>query len=73
MIWKDCALVETHPQKQGGTPLIKDTRVPVSAILNNHDGGSSDQEIAENFGIELEQVRAILAFADKVSDTALVS
>jgi len=70
MIWTDCPLVETHPRKQGGAPLIKNTRVPVSAILNNHDGGSSDQEIAENFGLAVEQVRAILEFADGLEDPA---
>jgi uncharacterized protein (DUF433 family) len=61
-----CPIVETHPQKEGGAPRIRDTRAPVSAILNNHAGGSSDEEIADNFGLSVEAVRTILEFASKV-------
>jgi uncharacterized protein (DUF433 family) len=72
MEWSDCPLVEINPQKQGGAPLVKGTRAPVSAVLNNHASGSSDQEIAENFGIPADTVRAILAFAAEVQSSALV-
>jgi uncharacterized protein (DUF433 family) len=53
-------------RKQGGAPLIKGTRAPVSAILNNHASGSSDEEIAENFGIPADRVRIVPNFAAKM-------
>ena len=33
--WTGCELVERIPGKVSGTPLLKNTRLPVEAILEN--------------------------------------
>jgi uncharacterized protein (DUF433 family) len=50
--WSECPLVEIIPGKVSGAPLLKNTRLPVAAILDNYDsfvakGLSHDQAIAE--------------------------
>ena len=37
MNWTEYEDVESDPGKLGGTPVMKGTRVPVDAILNNFD------------------------------------
>jgi uncharacterized protein (DUF433 family) len=61
--WSQCALVEINPRVQSGTPVLRGTRMPVSAIIDNFDHGLSVAEISEQFEIPLDRVRAILAFA----------
>ena len=72
MDWTDCPIVEVNPRVQGGTSVVRGTRAPVSAILINHDSGSSDAEIAENFGLTTSDVRKVLAFAPKVRDSKML-
>lgn len=50
--WSECPLVEVIPGKVSGAPLVKNTRLPVEAILGNYDafraeGLSRDASIAE--------------------------
>ena len=62
--WSGCSLVETDPQIQSGVPVLKGTRLPVSAIVDNAEYGLSASEISEQFGVSREQIQAILAYAD---------
>ena len=62
--WKDCELVEVVPGKVSGVPLIKGTRVPVDQVLASKDGGESIEEIAYNFDLSPEDIRAVLAYRD---------
>jgi uncharacterized protein (DUF433 family) len=61
--WRDCPLVETNPRVQSGLPVLRRTRMPVAAIVDNFDYGVSAAEIASQFEISLESVEAILAWA----------
>ncbi len=61
--WKDCSLVEVVPGKVSGVPLLKGTRLPANTILENYDGGSPVDEIADNFDISEPTIRGILAYA----------
>jgi uncharacterized protein (DUF433 family) len=61
--WKECSLVEVKPGVQGGVPVLRGTRMPVDAIVDNFDYGLSATEIAEQFEIPSECVDAILNFA----------
>ena len=50
--WSQCPLVEIIPGKVSGVPLLKNTRLPVDAIIGNYDafrdeGLSPDEAIAE--------------------------
>jgi uncharacterized protein (DUF433 family) len=63
MDWSDCSIVEVNPRKVGGVPILKGTRVQADAIVENFEGGSPVEEIAENFAIPQATVREILSFA----------
>lgn len=61
--WAACPVVEIDPLKLGGTPILKDTRMPAYGILENFLSGSPPEEIAENFEIPEQGVRDILGYA----------
>ena len=63
MDWSGCDLVEVNPRKVSGVPILKGTRVQADAIVENYEGGSDVEEIAENFGLPEAKVRELLAFA----------
>lgn len=45
--WSECSLVEVNPEVQSGAPVLRGTRMPVNAIVDNFDYGVSVAEIAE--------------------------
>ena len=62
--WSGCDLVEVIPGKVSGQPLIKNTRLPVQALIENHDDGLTPAEIVEQFpGVTEEQVRQVVEYA----------
>ena len=61
--WSECSLVEVKPGVQSGAPVLRGTRMPVSAIVDNYDYGVSVDEIAEQFEIPAERVEAIVTYA----------
>jgi uncharacterized protein (DUF433 family) len=63
MDWSNCPIVETNPLKVSGVPILKGTRVQADAIVENYEGGSSVEEISENFGISEATIRELLTFA----------
>jgi uncharacterized protein (DUF433 family) len=69
--WSDCPLVEVIPGKVSGAPLLKNTRLPVTAITGNYDafrdeGLSPDAAIAETLDcypeVDLDAIRTILDY-----------
>ena len=63
MDWSDCPIVEVNPRKVSGAPILKGTRVQADAIVENFEGGSPIEEIAENFAVPETTIREILSFA----------
>jgi uncharacterized protein (DUF433 family) len=63
MDWTGCPDVETVPGKVSGVPILKHSRMPADAILENHLGGLPANEIAEVFQLPAEGVRRLLAYA----------
>jgi len=63
--WSQCPLVEVNPRVQSGAPVLRGTRMPVNAIVDNFDYGVSAEEIAEQFEVPPEHVKAILAYANQ--------
>jgi len=61
--WSECPLVETKPRVQGGTPVLRGTRMPANAIVDNFDYGMSIHEIAEQFELPPDHVKLIVAYA----------
>jgi uncharacterized protein (DUF433 family) len=61
--WSECPLVEVKPEVQSGAPVLRGTRMPVNAIVDNFDYGLSVAEIAEQFEVPHDRIEAILAYA----------
>jgi uncharacterized protein (DUF433 family) len=62
--WSECPLVEVKSTVQSGAPVLRGTRLPVSAIIDNFDYGLSVEEIAQQFEVSPDRVQAILAYAE---------
>ena len=62
--WSRCPLVETNPNVQSGAPVLRGTRLPVEALVDNFDYGLSTAEISQQFEISQSEVEAILAYAN---------
>lgn len=64
MNWTLCGSVERNPAKLGGTWCFRGTRLPVAALFEHLDQGSSIDEFLEWFpAVSAEQVHDVLAFA----------
>lgn len=63
MDWKDCKQVEIDPEKLGGTPILKGSRMPADGILENYQDGLRAAKIAEIFDLPVTSVRELLAYA----------
>jgi uncharacterized protein (DUF433 family) len=62
--WTTCSAVERHAQKVSGAWVFRGTRVPVSALFANIEGGATVDEFIEWFpGVSREQVNLILEHA----------
>lgn len=62
--WSQCEAVESVPGKMSGAWVLRDTRMPVSAIFENIAAGASIDDLMEWFdGLDREQVKAVIDFA----------
>ncbi len=62
--WTTCSGVERDPRKLSGTWIFLGTRVPVSALFANIEGGATVEEFIEWFpGVTREQVNLVLEHA----------
>jgi uncharacterized protein (DUF433 family) len=67
--WAQCPAVESVPGKVSGAWVLKDTRMPVSAIFENLEGGASIDDIMEWFhGLDRTQVQEVIEFAARSLD-----
>ena len=58
--WSSCPAVERDPERVSGAWVFRSTRVPVSALFENLEGGAQITEFVEWFpGVSIEQVRTI--------------
>jgi uncharacterized protein (DUF433 family) len=61
--WSECPSVEVKPKIHSGSPVLRGTRMPADAIVDNFDYGVSVAEIAEQFELPANQVEAIVLYA----------
>jgi uncharacterized protein (DUF433 family) len=61
--WSGCQAVEVIPGKVSGVPIIRGSRVPADQIIENHDAGETVEDIAYNFDLKPDDIRAVLAYA----------
>src|SRR5713101_3900391 len=67
--WSQCPAVESVPGRINGAWVFRDTRMPVSAVLENLEAGASIGEIIEQFDVTREQINAVLEFAARTALT----
>jgi uncharacterized protein (DUF433 family) len=61
--WKNCAAVESVPDRLSGAWVFHGTRIPVSALFENLAGGFTAQEIVALYqGLTMEHIQAVLEF-----------
>jgi uncharacterized protein (DUF433 family) len=60
--WRDCPLVEQIPGKVSGLPLLKGTRVQADTIIECSELGDTPEQIASDYRLKLDDVRAVLAY-----------
>lgn len=53
---------------QHGKPVIRGTRVPVARVVGGLAGGMGFEEVAAEYGITIEDIRAALEFAGELVD-----
>lgn len=62
--WSQCPAVESVLGKVSGAWVLRGTRMPVSAILENLEAGASLDDLMAWFdGLDREQVKAVIEFA----------
>ncbi len=54
------------PATRHGKPIIKGTRVPVEVILGSLAGGMETEEIANEYGIKKEDIKASIEYAMRI-------
>lgn len=57
------------PAVRSGRPVIQGTRVPVDLLIAKLAGGMTPEEIAEEYEITADDIRAALSYAAKVLES----
>ena len=69
--WKTCSAVERDTEKVSGAWLFRGTRVPVSALFENVEGGATVEQFLEWFpGVTRAQADAVLEHAARSAQAA---
>ena len=64
--WNTCPAVERTPERVSGAWVFKGTRVPVKALFENLEDGTTVENFLEGFpGVTREQVHAVLEFTGR--------
>ncbi len=56
-------MVEVIPGKVSGVPILRGSRVPADQVVENYECGESVEDIAYNFDLKPDDIRAVLAYA----------
>ena len=62
--WRGCDAVQYDPEKLSGRATVGASRMEADSVLNNSDDGLTAEEIADSYGLDLQAVEKILAFAE---------
>ena len=69
--WSSCKAVERSPGVVSGAWVFRGTRIPVSALFENIEGGATVEQFLEWFpGVTRQQVDAVLEHAARSLQTA---
>ena len=66
--WSDCPAVERNPEKVSGVWVFRNSRVPISTLFENLEGGVTTNDFLEFFpGLERKQIEAVIEFTTRNS------
>ena len=69
--WTTCPAVERNPARLSGAWVFRGTRVPVSALFENLEGGATVTQFLGWFpGVSMAQVEAVLEHAARSAQAA---
>ena len=69
--WTTCPAVERDPRRPGGAWVFRGTRVPVSALFENLEGGATLEQFLSWFpAVERSQAQAVLEHAARSAQPA---
>ncbi len=64
MDWSECELVEIDPEKVGGAPVVKGTRIPADVVLVDEECGRTPEQTHGSFPtLPVATIVALRAFA----------
>jgi uncharacterized protein (DUF433 family) len=61
--WSQRPDVESIPGKVSGAWVFRDSRMPVKFVFENLEDGMSIDEIAEQYDVTRDQIKAVIDFA----------
>jgi uncharacterized protein (DUF433 family) len=64
--------IVVDPTVKFGRPVVRGTRVPVDVVLGQLAAGLTADQVAEEYGIEREDVLAVLGYAARALGTEQV-
>jgi uncharacterized protein (DUF433 family) len=70
--WSDCPQVEVVPGRLNGRPVVKNTRVAADTIAECAELGETPEEIASDYRLDINDVKALLSYAAGRNAQALV-
>lgn len=60
-------IINVDPETMGGTPVFKNTRVPIQALFDYIEGGDSIKEFLDDFpSVSREQVLGLMKLISKL-------
>ena len=70
--WRECNDVESKPDVMSGAFVVRETRVPAQAMIDNADDGySAEQIVAEIYpSLPVEPTRRVIDFARRAHASA---
>lgn len=64
MLWTGCDLVEVDPDRVGGQPVVKGTRIPAEVVLIDEEYGRTPEQTHASFPtLAVTTICALLFFA----------
>jgi uncharacterized protein (DUF433 family) len=63
--------IDINPRVHHGRPIIRGTRVPVSVVLAAIAGGDPLEQVASDYDVTIEDVRACVDFAREEIDASI--
>jgi len=61
--WSQCPEVERVPGRRAGARVLRGSRVTVAEVMDNYANDSAPEEISENFGLPIGQLRTLFDYA----------